>query len=425
MKTSIKTILAGTLVFAAFFGATTFAYANHNGSPDIWDIIDHVTCGTDGCESVDDIEDNGIYWRGGDPVVHTLGATSISRSSVTIQAHYDSAGADYNMSDLPKLFIRYGEDRDMERITSTVSQGQGSRVVSFHLANLDSDTDYYYQAVLIYRGGQVAYGDRLMFTTLRSGQSPIVDCTFDDNRNVVEGVEYFFTADDQGSCVPHGVTATSNSGSSNTSSTPPPVVSHTPSTNTSSQSSSGNQVAGISKTSNEGVVIGSSGNVSLRITNSESSFKEGEKVRFNITISNTGTTSARSGRVTVTLPSEYEFSKSTDGSFDKQDNELTIRLSTLAGGSSKTISVDARVSGVRKDDSVTTRAVLTFSKAGVSHTVRASDTDDVETASGNILGASVFGAGFFPQTLTGWVMLIIIITALIFVIRRYSKGDIK
>lgn len=419
MKTSIKTILAGTLVFTAFFGVNAFAYANQDGTTDLWDVLGNIVCGNDGCvvEEYED-QDDGIYWRGGDPIVATLGATTITRSSVMLQAHYDSVGADYNMTDLPKLYMRFGEDSDMDRITSPVSQGKGSRTVSFQIANLDADTRYYYQAVLIYRGGHVAYGDQLSFRTLKTGQVPVVDCSFDSNTwlfpDVLGG----------NGCVPNG-TVSSQSVNTNTQ---PSSNQSSNSTNTapnSSSSGSRSQVAGISQTSNEGVVTGSSGNVSLRITNSESQFEEGDKVRFSITISNTGTMSARNGRLVVTLPTEYAFVKSSEGSFDERDNELAVRIATIAGGASKTITVDARVSDVKDDDSVTTRAVLTFTKSNIAYTVRASDTDDIEAASGNILGASVFGAGFFPQTLAGWVILIIIITALIFVIRRYSQGDTK
>ena len=438
MKTSIKTIMAGTLVFAAFFGASSLAYANHEGTPDLWDVFDHIVCGSDGCVSGDVEEDDGLYWRGGDPVIQTLGATTISRSSVVLQAHYDSAGADYNSTDLPRVYVRYGEDHDMDHITQAAAQNQGSRVVSFQIANLASDTHYYYQAVLLYRGGHVSYGDRLSFSTLRSNQVPIVDCIYDDQHDLGEGVSNFVTGSNQNGCTPHGTvvspypsssgsgTSTNQSSSSSNSSSQSSNTSSSSNSqttaNTTSSSGSRNQVAGISQTSNEGVITGSSGNVSLRITNSESEFKQGDRVTFRVTVSNTGTTSARSGRLIVTLPSEFEFIKSSDGTFDEKDHELTARLSTLPGGESRSLTFSARVSDLKDDDSVITRAVLTFTKSSTAYTVRASDTDDLEALSGNVLGASVFGAGFFPQTLAGWVVLIIIITALIFVIRRYSKG---
>ncbi len=411
MKTSIKTILAGTLVFAAFFGAGTLAYADHDEN-DYSGIYDAAVSGLWNPYPVYGNE-NGPDEEEVTPIVRTMGAAGITQSVATIQVFYDSNFSRYNnMTDLPQLYVEYGTSSSMGYMTPAIPQGTGSRVLLFRLSNLEEDTTYYYRAVFLHHG-EVVRGSRLSFTTLEQGETPIVVSTSNNSSSLFGTVvSYNSPSTSSPIVVSNGSNQSSPSTTSNTSS-------HSNNTPTGSQ----NQVAGISQTSNEGVVTGSSGNVSLRITNGESQFEEGDRVRFNITISNTGTTSARSGRVIVALPSEYAFVKSSEGSFDERDNELAIRLATLAGGSSKTITVDARVSDVREDDSITTRAVLTFTKSDIAYTVRASDTDDIEAVSGNILGASVFGAGFFPQSLAGWVVLIIIITALIFVIRRYSKGN--
>lgn len=413
MKTMIKTILAGTFVFAAFFAVGTLVHAEE-GYEDYSEIYE---AGVSGLWNHYPVYGNDTDLNGEEivPVVRTMGAVQITRTSAVLQVFYDSNGSNYNnMTDLPQLYVQYGTTTSMTSMTPVMAQGRGSRVLSFRLSNLDEDTTYYYRAVFMHHG-ETVQGSRLSFRTLEEGESQI-GVSVTDSSNTLFG----------GNTVTTYTTNTNTNNSSQTSSNTSlsSQTSHT--TNTSSTSSgSQNQVAGISQSSASGVVTGSAANVSLRITNDESEFKEGDKVTFRVTISNTGTMSARSGRLVISIPSEFDFLKSSDGSFDEGDNELTVRLSTLAAGSSKTITVDARVSDLKDDDSVTTRAVLTFTKSGISYTVRASDTDDIEASAGNVLGASVFGAGFFPQTLAGWVLLIIIITALIFVIRRYSKGDTK
>lgn len=418
-------IIIGTLAlvlafFAGAYGANaqTYQYDDETNTG-ITGTLGDFFFGSEGYQEI-------TTWHGGTPVVRTLGVANVTQTTASLQAYFDSYDTDYNMQDAPRLGVQY-RGPDVQQNTQFLPQGTGSRSITFKISGLQADENYEYRAVLYY-GNQTAYGEWNSFTTLRSGQKPVqsqVDTSAPQGQtNPLSQLEYllFGTPSAEGSTTPSTQSTSQNTSGTGTTpqntgvqSTGTVTRTNTTTTNTASTTTTG--------TADRGTTIGSSNGLLVGITNDVTRVESGDRIVFQVAAANRSSQTASSARITIEIPDGYEFVSTDMGTYDKEDREITIKLGSLLPGDREETSFVLRASA-RDDDTVTTSATLTANQSGSSRSLTATDTDQLIGSgdSGNILGASIFGTGFFPQSLLGWIAIIVIIAAIVFIARRYAKN---
>ena len=311
----------------------------------------------------------------GMPVFTSNGVSDVQQYQATVMTSFNSAGAVYTYSELPVLYVEY-----MNTTTSVVmispynKQEPGTQNNTFTLYHLDPSTQYSYQVVMKYNGGTYRTPAKA-FTTY--GQ-----------------VKTVYTL---------GTTPGTN-GSNSTVVTIPNI---TKPVTTKVIDAAKNTVMTGGATHKNGVAIS--------ISDEQARTNINDSVTFTVKYQNTNSKSLQNAELVIQLPEQYEFVRSSfDMDYNERDNTVSYIAGRVAPGALKTVTFTARAIGDGTTE-VKTTATL-FYEGG---TISASDRDSYHGGSKSVLGASVFGAGFFPQTLWGWIAIIILITVIIVMARRY------
>ncbi len=190
-----------------------------------------------------------------------------------------------------------------------------------------------------------------------------------------------------------------------------------------------NQPVVITPTTNTTTVIttgsGSGSNlVMLKITPDYEIVNIKDVINFTVEYKNISNKTLSNTIIRVILPKEIAFNKSTKGTFST-DNGLTVELGTLAPGDNGTFSVQGTVLNSAKDRDLlvtTAHMVFTVLSSGAQEDAIAYALNTVsKNSNSSLVGLSLFGADIFPDTLAGWLLLILIILALILVIRKLAE----
>lgn len=129
-----------------------------------------------------------------------------------------------------------------------------------------------------------------------------------------------------------------------------------------------------------------------------------------------------------THPKEITYMMSSKGNYEVVDRTMTIDLGSVAPGETGTVTVHARINdtAIRGNLAVATATVVyTNAKTNGQEDAIAYSLITVSDDCPNLLGASAFGFGtFLPNTLIGWLLLILVILALIVLARNiYRKKE--
>ncbi len=149
---------------------------------------------------------------------------------------------------------------------------------------------------------------------------------------------------------------------------------------------------------------------------------------YTVTYRNISSQTLQNAVLQVAHPKELTFINSSRGDYEVVDRTVTIALGDIPAGGSGTVQVRARVntSAVIGNLAVTTATVVyTNTTTRAQEDAIAYSLVTVSNDCPNVLGASAFGiASFFPNTLLGWLLLILVILALIVLGRQmYKKRD--
>jgi hypothetical protein len=313
----------------------------------------------------------------GMPQFGIVNATNISGTMVRINASFNSADANFDISHRPTMTIHYtNTTTGVTSVSSYNMMSMGSDIIEFTIYNLDPGTTYTYRAMLMYNG--LNYASQEASFTTKSRTVPSVDTNSDSgNSNDVvwekpKWLSWF-------------------------SSTPDKVTSAVKSKVVTGGATHKNRVA-------------------LSITNEQAVVSRMDSFTYTISYDNTNGTSLKNAEINVQLPEDYEFVKSPDDAdYDRNNNIVTFTVGRVIAGPVHSVSFTARAIGSGKGE-VETLATLSYDGGSVS----TSDRDSYDSGSKSVLGASVFGAGFFPQTLGGWMIIILIIFIVVIVARRYA-----
>jgi hypothetical protein len=165
----------------------------------------------------------------------------------------------------------------------------------------------------------------------------------------------------------------------------------------------------------------------LRVENIYDRMCIGGEMNYTVTYKNVSSQTLQNAVLRIAHPKELTFINSSRGDYEVVDRTVTIALGDIPVGGSGTIQVSARVnsSAVIGNLAVTTATVVytnTTTRAQEDAIAYSLITVSNDCPTNNNLGASAFGlTSFFPQTLLGWLLLILVILALIVIGRQIAK----
>ena len=282
---------------------------------------------------------------------------TITASAITNTGANLSGGFNSNHScDVTKGYFQYGRTTGLGSTSTVVSLSDENGVFIQRLEGLTPGRTYYYRAVAIGCTG-TGFGDIRSFTTTG---------------------------------VPVVVPPTSTP-------TPTPV---TPTVTTTTISTG-------------------SGLIKLFIDDNRDVVANGEISTYEVNWENVSSYELEDIEIEVTLPNEADFLATTRGRYNEDNHTVFIEIDDLDPEDDNDAHITVRINDRGTENLIVASAVGVFEHPETTARESAIDfdsTDRYNTA--NNLGASVFGAGFFPGTLLGWLILLLVLF-LVFVAARY------
>ncbi|MBP6856749.1 MAG: hypothetical protein KBC42_03380 [Candidatus Pacebacteria bacterium] len=172
------------------------------------------------------------------------------------------------------------------------------------------------------------------------------------------------------------------------------------------------------------IVSGGSGTgqslIMLEIESRDSTVTPGDRISYTVRYENISGKELRDTVLNIKFPNDIDFIDSDEGEYSVRDNELTLDLGTLSPGESDEFDIEVRVSqDATIGDLLTTSATMAFTTpSGAQEDAVAYALHDVVRGS-SLAGLALFGFdGFFPSSLIGWLILILLVVAIVVITRR-------
>lgn len=156
----------------------------------------------------------------------------------------------------------------------------------------------------------------------------------------------------------------------------------------------------------------------------------GGQINYTVTYTNISSQTLKNTVLQINHQKEVTFVSSSMGNYDAVDRTVTVEIGSVAPGQSGTI----RVQGAINDTAVpgnltvmTATVVYTNTVTRAQENAIAYSLVTVSADCPNVLGASTFGfAAFLPNTLLGWLLLILVILALVVLARQlYRQKEVR
>ena len=181
-------------------------------------------------------------------------------------------------------------------------------------------------------------------------------------------------------------------------------------------------VSNTSSTTNTGNNVGTSRSslVYLSVSRDEEVVRRGDIVDYIINYKNVSTQNLRNIVLRVAIPGEFEFMETTRGAFALEDNMVVVNIGNLFPQEEGSVRITVAVkedAEIGKSVVVTANLAYTIVDTGVQEEVFAYSRNTIADGRLGLGAAAIFGAGFLPSNLLGWLLLILIILLLIAAVR--------
>lgn len=155
---------------------------------------------------------------------------------------------------------------------------------------------------------------------------------------------------------------------------------------------------------------------SCHVSAKEATVLSGNIVQYEIRIKNTGTLSLRDARIEDILPEALMFSFASDnGEYNKDRRKVTWNIDRIDPEQTRAVTVTTTATRVTENVTIRNSAIV---EAGTVFEESNEVTVHITTADGSQSGdgaASVFtSVSFWPETLIGWLLLLILLLVLIY-----------
>jgi len=156
--------------------------------------------------------------------------------------------------------------------------------------------------------------------------------------------------------------------------------------------------------------------------------RPGDEINYTVSYQNIGTGVITNLNLQINLPFEVDYLSSNPNNPNISSNNLIFNLGTLKANGKGVVTIRTRVrENIPTGTNLNFPATLSYiDPAGQPQSVNANVSAQVwsdpankdEIAKGGFLGANVFGAGFLPTNLFGWLLLLVLILILVFLAKH-------
>ena len=133
--------------------------------------------------------------------------------------------------------------------------------------------------------------------------------------------------------------------------------------------------------------------------------------------------------IQIALPKDFGFSGSSAGIYNNVDNTLTINVGSLQPQQEQSVSVRGIVKESARDrDLLVATATMSFTNPYTNATESAVaygliNTNNCTKETSSLAGLALFGTGFLPGTLLGWLIFILLILAVVMIAREVFRRE--
>ncbi len=173
-------------------------------------------------------------------------------------------------------------------------------------------------------------------------------------------------------------------------------------------------------------VGGGSRFIRLTIDNGRDTVVRNDELFYDVAWENITKTDLHDLVLEISFPKELQVVGTDRGQIDRAANIVYVNISELKGLEKDDMTVRAKITtnSLKDNDPVTARAIMAFENPTNKAQENAIAYDsDTYLANTNVLGASIFGLGFLPGTLAGWLFIILLLVLLILVIRYLTRRE--
>ncbi len=168
--------------------------------------------------------------------------------------------------------------------------------------------------------------------------------------------------------------------------------------------------------------------VFLSVSGNDEIIRRGEYVEYAIEYKNVSSEDLRDVVLRVSIPKELEFVEASRGYFSEENSMLVVNIGDLFPQEEGSILITVRVdesAEIGKIVVVTANLAYTIDDTDVQEEVFAYSKNTVELARRVNMGglAFLFGDGFLPGSLLGWLLLLLLIVLIILALRKAFKRD--
>lgn len=403
------------------------------------------------------------------PSVTTYPATETRENSATLNGYVDG-NSNYNTTRWFEWGTNYGA---LYNSTNHYNQGGSYGNFSERITGLSSNTTYYYRAVAQNSNG-TAYGNVMSFTTTtvyyNNGCNNYGNCTpravttiassigntsarlgglgLQDSSVVMTGYFEYGVSQNLGQNTSSNIIGSSTSnpffasitnlypntlyyyravvssqygtarGDIQTFRTNNIIINNTNTTNVVNTNTTRTIVTNTS--TNNGVGLSKPSLVFLTVDRNGEVVNIGQEITYNVYYKNVSTKDLRDVVLRVAIPKELDFVSASRGYWSEENNNVVVNIGSLypnEEGSVRVTVLVTRNAEIGKITVVTANIAYTINEDGSQEEVFAYSKNNVENNGINLTGNVLFGAGFWPTSLFGWLILFLLILIILLVIR--------
>ena len=340
------------------------------------------------------------------PVVNTTPATDVTQTSARLSGSFHANGANIISSDATTYIAYSADPNNLNQGTESAKRYKSSSVFTREVKNLEPNTTYYYEIVLIY-DGEISRGGVMSFTT----QSPVVE-TSSASSTSNSSSSTSNTTSSSSTNTNSGSNTSNASNSSNTGSS----ASNTSATSSNTQASS--------TTSPAPAIVNpvQSNNLSMILENGTDSIGRNDVIAYDLILENTQNQLITDTIVFLDMPRSMEVFRVTGAEYSTEGQTLIFDIGTVNAGQEIAIRIMAEMKRAPQEPTIIARAQSLYVYNSTAMTNAAVDIDNYNgnTASVGLAAsagqANSGGMGFF-----GWLVIAIVAIAVFMGVRIFRK----
>ena len=177
----------------------------------------------------------------------------------------------------------------------------------------------------------------------------------------------------------------------------------------------------VSTTVNNGNGGGGNSFIKLMIDNHRDVVRGSTNTSYDVSWTNLTGSVLKNLVLEVNFPSQMTITDTDRGAIETKRSSVVYQISSLDAHETGSMTITGEIdSGLKDGDPVVAQAVMAFENPKTTATENAIAYDaDTFSLNSSVLGASLFGLGFLPNSLAGWLIIILIILIIVLIARHF------